>query len=319
MSLSARKDEDMNEFIIRPLRENFNAALNGKVEEILLSSLPNCTVASIGVSNILRRFSAVPRIGRSMARVILGLGGIVLGVRSRDRGALCVGTDNRNRVATNSVRRNTSMRVLGPSLRVTCLSRNTRIVVRVATSDNENCIPYSHGGRLVSLPVNAVTISSVCAPILGIGCAIRGAHINRRASLSGLILSIRASKAVPTSRTTSLTTGVLGSRLGLFISLSRRINGRRVVIRGSRSNGRGILRVAVRRLSLSIHSFGYLGETNVGAMRSLVKGSRRSVVGIEGLNHGDLSRIIGGLTSLNFSLDRRSSWEERFLYRMPRG
>lgn len=105
----------------------------------------------------------------------------------------------------------------------------------------------------------------------------------------------------------SLTTGILIRRLGLFVSLARRMDGIRVVMRGRRSRGRGILRVAVRRLSLSIESCGYLGETKVGAIRRLTGGSRSSVVGIEGLKGGSLRRMVRGLRRLKLNLgpDRR--------------
>lgn len=176
--------------MVRPLREKCNAAVKGDLHEILLSSLPKCTVASTGVSNMLRRFSAVPNIGRSIARVILGLGNIVLGVRNSNPGAVCVRTDNGYAIATNSVGASSSIRVLGPSRLVTALSRNTGLDVRVAYSENENCISTREGGRVVGPIVNIVTVSSVCAPILGIGCAIRGAHMKRVASCSGLSVRV---------------------------------------------------------------------------------------------------------------------------------
>ncbi len=108
----------------------------------------------------------------------------------------------------------------------------------------------------------------------------------------------------------SVSTGILVRRLRVFLSLARKTDrASDVVTRGGGGRGRGILSLAVSRLSLSIHDFGYLGHTNVGAIRSLAGGSRRSVVGIEGLNHGSLRRIVTGLGSFNFALGGSSRWE----------
>lgn len=82
----------------------------------------------------------------------------------------------------------------------------------------------------------------------------------------------------------------------------------RIVVRGRSSRGRGILRVDVSRLRLSIHSCGYLGETKVGAIRRLAGGAPRSVVGIHGLNHGSLRRILTGLGRLGLRLGRKRRW-----------
>lgn len=185
------RSKGCNGFIIRPLRHNFNGALNGDLHHILLSSLRNYTIASVGVSNILRRFSAVPNMGRSIARVILGVGDLITGLRRADPGIVRVTTRNPYRMGTTSVGYSSRIRVLGPRLRVTALNRNTGLGVRVAISGNEKCVPSRHGGRLDNGGiVNILPVSSVCAPILGMGCAISGAHMNRVASCSGLALSI---------------------------------------------------------------------------------------------------------------------------------
>ncbi len=178
-----------NGFIVRPLRENCTAALNGDVEEILLSVLPNTTMANVGVSNIIRRFSAVPNIGRSIARVVLGVGNVVTGLRTSTMGGICVRTRNPYIMATSSVGTSSRIRVLGPSVCVTALSRKTGLGVRLALRGNHKCISTSRGGPTRAI-INCVPISSVCAPILGTGFSISGAHINGIASGNGLALRI---------------------------------------------------------------------------------------------------------------------------------
>lgn len=126
---------------------------------------------------------------RSMASVVLGVGGLTLGVCSSRRGALRVSIRNRNMIGTTSMARSDSIRVLGPSLRVTALNSGTRLHVHLATEHKENCAPTSRGGER-SRPVNIVPVSSVCAPMSHVSCRMRGAHINRVAGCSGLAFSI---------------------------------------------------------------------------------------------------------------------------------
>lgn len=181
------------EFIMRPLREKCKAALNGTLEEVVLSSLPKTTIDSIGVSNMLRRFDSVPNIGRSIARVVVGLGSLTVGGASRSSriGATCVRFRKRNIMANTSVRYSSSVRVMGPRRMVTALDNNGSdgLCVRLAVAGNEKCMDSSGGGAR-SVPVNILPVSSVCAPVSHIGLAIRSAHMNRIASCSGLALSI---------------------------------------------------------------------------------------------------------------------------------
>lgn len=174
---------------MRPLRHNCKAALKGSLHQVLLSSLPNATMAAVRVSNILRRFSAVSNIIRSIARVVLGVGGLTLGLCASRSGAVRVSMGNPTIIATTSVARSDSIRVLGPSLCVYAISRKTRFRIHLSMGGNHNCI-HSRCGGARSVPVNILPISSVCAPVDGIGCRIRGAHVKRGGVCSGLALSI---------------------------------------------------------------------------------------------------------------------------------
>lgn len=176
-------------FIMRPLREKCNVAVKGTLEEVLLSSLPNITIGSVGVSKILRRFSAMPNIGRSIARVVLTLGRLSTAVSNRNDEALGVRTRKPYAVGKSSVVYPPSIRMLDGSLRVTALSRGSGFGVRVRMSGNEKCISTRRGGAR-RVPVNILPMSSVCAPIRGMDCRIRGAEMNRGSSCSGLVLRI---------------------------------------------------------------------------------------------------------------------------------
>lgn len=296
-------------FRFQPLRPKFNVAINGTLHHVLLSSLRNCTVAAIGMTNISRRFTTVPNIVRSVLGVVLGLGRIhfVHAISGRSTRGISVGITNIARLATKCVSGCLSFfGILGPSLIVYRLTPNAGVRVALAVNGNHNCMPTRRGAptryRFKALPV-----SSVFAPVGGIGCSVRGCHIRRGASCRGLGLRVAASKSVRPGRTLGRTTGVLVRRFVLFSS--------RGVAIGVRSAGntrrfsRSMLRVhrllgaGLSSRSLDIHTLGYLGTTSISAIKSLIGLGHGSLLGFHGFNGGSLARLSRLLASLGLGFN----------------
>ncbi len=305
--LVLRTSRGCNGFRFHPLRPNFNVAINGTLHQVLLSSLRKCTVGAVHVTNIRRRFTSISKMGRSIAGVVLGLGRIQFGgVMRRFRGrGIDVAIRGSARFGTNSVGGCLAkFRILGPRLIVYRLSTGTAVRVRLSVGGNHKCIPTSRG-HVFYASIGMVPVSSVCAPVEGMGCTIRGCHMRRGASCRGLILRVSASNSVRPGSTLGRTTGVLVCRFVLFSS-------RGVALRGSSdSTGRRFSRrmLRVHRLlgaglisvSLSIHTLGYLGTTSIRALNSLMRFGGASLLGFEGFNGGSLARLSSLLRDLGLS------------------
>lgn len=252
---------------------------------------------------MLRRCDAGRNIRRSVLRVLLGLGKLTIEIRNGSRIVLALGGSNVNPIATTSVARSNSIRVIGPRRIVYRLaSRGTSVDVHVGIRHNHNCIPTSAQvrSRRSRHPVNHLLISTYCDPIRHVTCGIRTTHMRRHASLSGLIVRVRAGNAVSPRRTVHHTTAVLTRRLRTFISLHS-MHRPRIGRRGPRFSP--VLLHPISSLRLAIHSTGYLGTRTVRCVNSLMRHARIRLLGAPGLNGGSLARVGSILTSHKLSLN----------------
>lgn len=143
--------------------------MNVTVQETLLKRVRKAYVAHTGSRGVPRRCSAFMNVRRSMRRVLVGLGRVMLedGLCKAHGTSVYIG--NPKCMATRSVVLPPSVRVISGARRVTGLARPVGLYVRLRVREGHKC----HVGAPGGFRRNDCPVSTMFVPIQGTGRDVR--------------------------------------------------------------------------------------------------------------------------------------------------
>ena len=300
-------------FALAPLDGGHGATLGAALRRVLLSSLPGCAPTQVTIARTAHEMTAPSGLDEDVARLVLGLKGVVVRMDGRREGVLSLHAKGPARLRAGDLLAPSGVTVVNPTLVIAELSAGAALDMMITVESGRGYRAVSTPGRTgPAMPGSVIRLDASFSPVRRVSYQVEPVRVGAQAGLDRLVLEIETTGALTPFEALQQAAGLLRHQLDPFMDPGACTP---AAAAGDDGAGRapthqldGLLR-AIDELGLSVRASNCLRAEHIHRVGDLIQRTEIELLRTPNLGRKCLNEIKAALASHGLLLGTRvSGW-----------
>jgi len=291
--------------VVEPLERGWGHTIGNSLRRILLSSLQGAAVISVRIANTSHEYSTVDGVVEDVTDIILNIKKLRVKLNSNEDATLRLEVSGEGAVKAGDIEKNPDVDILNPDLHIATINSDAKLKIEMRVSDGRGYVAAEMNKRDDD-PVGSIAIDALFSPCLKVNYTVESARVGQRTDLDKLVLDIWTDGSISVEDAISYAAKLHSDHLGIFINFEGDLEPVEESIKDEKADKlRGLLKMRVDELELSVRSANCLRAANIHTLADLVKNQESDMLKYKNFGRKsliELNQILGNL-GLGFGMD----------------
>jgi len=289
--------------VAEPLEKGFGITLANALRRVLLSYLPGAAVTRVKIEGIQHEFSTIPYVKEDVIEFLLNVKELRLKPLSGQPGKLILEVEEEGQVYAADIKPSTDFEIANPELYLATLdSPEARLYVEFDVELGEG---YREAESSDTLPIGAIPVDAIFAPMRNVNFSIEPIHIGRGTSRERLYLEVWTDGTISPVDAISHGADILIEQLFPFVNYAKisQIEAEKEFIRLSIPEEQ--YNMPVEQLNLSVRTMNCLRRGGITTVGELISKEEKELIALRNFGQKSKREIVERLSALGLSLTPR--------------
>ena len=300
-------EDNFGRFRAEPLEKGFGVTLGNALRRALLGYLPGAAVTRVTVEGIQHEFSAIPFVKEDVTEFLLNVKALRLKPLSGQPGKLILKVKGEGRVTAADIEPSTDFEIANPELFLATLdSPEAKLYVEFDVGLGEG---YREAESSDNLPIGAIPVDALFAPIRKVNFTVEPTHVSRETSHERLELEVWTDGTISPAEAISQSARILTEQLTPFIDYAKvsRIEAEKQLVRASIPDEK--YNMPVEQLELSVRTMNCLRRGGINTVGELISKAEEELLSLHNFGQKSMQEVRERLEALGLSLSPLSEEE----------
>jgi DNA-directed RNA polymerase subunit alpha len=295
-------------FQIEPLEKGIGITLGNALRRMLLGTLTGAAVTWVNIEGIQHEFSTIPHVKEDTMDFLLNVKALRLRALSGKPGRLMLEASGEGQIYAADIVPFDDFEIVNPELYLATLdSPDAKLNVEFNVELGEGYREATAGNNL---PVGAIPVDAVFAPVRKVNYAIQPIHTGRETSHERLVMEVWTDGTVEPVQAVSQSAAMLVEILTPIMNYSRVIQlgaqdeQAQPAVQDERFN------MPIEELDLSVRTLNALRRADITTLGELLNKEERDLLSLRNFGQKSNQEIIDKLESMGLSLVRKETDNE---------
>jgi DNA-directed RNA polymerase subunit alpha len=287
--------------VVEPLERGWGHTVGNSVRRILLSSLQGAAAISVRISNASHEYSTIEGVVEDVTDIILNIKKLRLKLNSDEDATLRLDVSGEGEVKASDIEKNPDVEVLNPDMHIATINGDAKLKIEMRVSDGRGYVAAEQNKRDDD-PVGTIPIDALFSPVTKVNYTVENARVGQRTDLDKLILEVWTDGSITVEDAVAYAAKLLSDHLGNFINFEGELEPVEESVKDEKADKlRGLLKMRVDELELSVRSANCLRAANIHTLADLVKNQESDMLKYKNFGRKSLIELNQILTNLGLS------------------
>jgi DNA-directed RNA polymerase subunit alpha len=287
--------------VVEPLERGWGHTVGNSVRRILLSSLQGAAAISVRISNASHEYSTIEGVVEDVTDIILNIKKLRLKLNSDEDATLRLDVSGEGEVKASDIEKNPDVEVLNPDMHIATINGDAKLKIEMRVSDGRGYVAAEQNKRDDD-PVGTIPIDALFSPVTKVNYTVENARVGQRTDLDKLILDVWTDGSITVEDAVAYAAKLLSDHLGNFINFEGELEPVEESVKDEKADKlRGLLKMRVDELELSVRSANCLRAANIHTLADLVKNQESDMLKYKNFGRKSLIELNQILTNLGLS------------------
>ncbi len=291
--------------VVEPLERGWGHTIGNSLRRILLSSLQGAAVISVRIANTSHEYSTVEGVVEDVTDIILNIKKLRVKLNSNEDATLRLEVSGEGAVKAGDIEKNPDVDILNPDLHIATINSDAKLKIEMRVSDGRGYVAAEMNKRDDD-PIGSIAIDALFSPCTKVNYTVESARVGQRTDLDKLIIDIWTDGSISPEDAIAYAAKLHSDHLGIFINFEGDLEPVEESIKDEKADKlRGLLKMRVDELELSVRSANCLRAANIHTLADLVKNQESDMLKYKNFGRKsliELNQILSNL-GLGFGMD----------------
>jgi DNA-directed RNA polymerase subunit alpha len=301
-------------FTCEPLERGFGVTLGNSLRRVLLSSLQGAAVAAVRIEGALHEFTALAEVKEDVTDIILNIKSLRIKARAEGSHMATIRCTGPKEVTAADITCPEDLEVINKDQYIATLGENGKLYIDLYVKTGRGYVP-SEENKSPELPVDAIPIDALFAPIRKVAYKVSNARVGQRTDYDKLVIEIWTDGSVLPEDALAYAAKIIKEQISIFINFEESLEPPVVKEEEVPEDYNENLDRSVDELELSVRSANCLQNANIQKIGELVQKTEAEMLKTKNFGRKSLKEIkeiLAGMgLSLGMKLDNWPSKQQR--------
>jgi DNA-directed RNA polymerase subunit alpha len=258
-------------FLIEPLERGWGITLGNALRRVMLSSLQGAAVVSVKVDGVSHEFDSVEGVKEDVAEIILNIKQLRVKLLSDETATLRLDVSGQGTVTAANIEENPDVEILNPDLHLATLSDSGSLSIEMQVEDGRGYVS-SDELKKEEDPIGVIAIDANFSPVTKVSYEVVDTRVGQRTDFNSLSMEVTTDGSIDPEDAMAYAAKLLVDHLEVCINFEGDLESAQEVVHDDEVERlRGLLRMRVDDLELSVRSSNCLRLANIHTIADLVK------------------------------------------------
>ena len=292
-------------FVIEPLERGWGITIGNALRRVLLSSLQGAAVESIRIEGISHEFDVIEGVVEDVAQIILNVKKLRVKLLSDDPATMRLDVSGEGDITAANIEDNPDVEILNPDLHIATLSQNGSLTMEMRVSDGRGYVS-SEELKKEDDPIGVIPIDANFSPVTKVAYQVSDTRVGQRTDFNSLVMEIHTDGSLEPEDSLAYAAKLIVDHLEVFINFEGELESAQEIVEDDETERiRGLLRMRVDELELSVRSSNCLRLANIHTLGDLVRNPEADMLKYKNFGRKSLIELNEVLTNLglHFGMD----------------
>jgi len=292
-------------FVVEPLERGWGVTLGNALRRVLMSSLQGAAVVSARFEGASHEFSTLEGVKEDVAEIILNLKRLRVKLLSDEDATLRIDVSGEGIVRAEHIEGNPAVKILNPDLHIATLSKTGSLTVELRVSDGRGYVGSEELKREDD-PLGVIPIDADFSPVTKVSYEVTDTRVGQRTDFNRLEIEIWTDGSLEPEDAMAYAAKLLVDHVEMLINFEGDLESPEEVVRDEeRDRVKGLLKMRVDELELSVRSSNCLRCANIHTLSDLVRNQESEMLKYKNFGRKSLVELNEVLSNigLRFGMD----------------
>jgi DNA-directed RNA polymerase subunit alpha len=292
-------------FVVEPLERGWGVTLGNALRRVLMSSLQGAAVVSARFEGASHEFSTLEGVKEDVAEIILNLKRLRVKLLSDEDATLRIDVSGEGIVRAEHIEGNPAVKILNPELHIATLSKTGSLTVELRVSDGRGYVG-SEDLKREDDPLGVIPIDADFSPVTKVSYEVTDTRVGQRTDFNRLEIEIWTDGSLEPEDAMAYAAKLLVDHVEMLINFEGDLESPEEVVRDEeRDRVKGLLKMRVDELELSVRSSNCLRCANIHTLSDLVRNQESEMLKYKNFGRKSLVELNEVLSNigLRFGMD----------------
>lgn len=298
-------DNRYGRFVVEPLERGYGLTLGNSLRRIMLSSLPGSAVNRVKIDGVVHSFTSIPGVKEDVTEILMNIKSLEIKNNSttdEDKTAY-VEVKGEGVVTAADIKTDGNIEIMNPDQVIATLEggADSKIGMEL-TIHNSRGYEGADKAKKDDLALGVIPIDATYTPIRRVNMRVENTRVGSLTNYDKLTLEVWTNGTIGPYEAVSLAAKVLSEHLALFINLSEKSAGAKVIVEKAEKDDQPLVDMQIEELELSVRSFNCLKRANIDTVGQLCAKTPEEMMKVRNLGRKSLDEVLQKLKAIGLSL-----------------
>ncbi len=292
-------------FVVEPLERGWVVTLGNALRRVLMSSLQGAAVVSARFEGASHEFSTLEGVKEDVSEIILNLKRLRVKLLSDEDATLRIDVSGEGEVRAEHIEQNPAVKILNPELHLATLSKTGSLTLELRVSDGRGYVG-SEDLKREDDPLGVIPIDADFSPVTKVSYEVTDTRVGQRTDFNRLEIEIWTDGSLEPEDAMAYAAKLLVDHVEMLINFEGDLESPEEVVRDEeRDRVKGLLKMRVDELELSVRSSNCLRCANIHTLSDLVRNQEAEMLKYKNFGRKSLIELNEVLSNigLRFGMD----------------
>ena len=298
-------DNRYGRFVVEPLERGYGLTLGNSLRRIMLSSLPGAAVNRVKIDGVVHSFTSIPGVKEDVTEILMNVKSLEIKNNSttdEDKTAY-VEVKGEGVVTARDIKTDGDIEIMNPDQVIATLEGGAVSKIGMElTIHNSRGYEGADKVKKDDLALGVIPIDATYTPIRRVNMHVENTRVGSLTNYDKLTLEVWTNGTIGPYEAVSLAAKVLSEHLALFINLSEKSAGAKVIVEKAEKEDQPLVDMQIEELELSVRSFNCLKRANIDTVGQLCAKTPEEMMKVRNLGRKSLDEVLQKLKGIGLSL-----------------
>jgi DNA-directed RNA polymerase subunit alpha len=287
--------------VIEPLERGWGYTMGNSLRRILLSSLQGAAVVSVKTDGVLHEYSTIKGVVEDVTDILLNIKQLRVKLNSDTDAILRLDVSGEGEVKASDFEKNPDIEILNPGLHIATINQDAKLKMECRVSDGRGYVPAEQNKREDD-PVGTIPIDSLFSPVTKVNFVVENTRVGQRTDLDRVVMDVWTDGSISVEDGLAYAAKLMQDHLSVFVNFEGELEPVEESIKDEKTDKlRGLLRMRVDELELSVRSANCLRAGNIHSLADLVKNQEADMLKYKNFGRKSLIELNQILSNLGLT------------------
>jgi DNA-directed RNA polymerase subunit alpha len=291
--------------IVEPLERGWGHTLGNSLRRVLLSSLQGAAVVSVKIDGVVHEYSTIDGVVEDITDIVLNIKQLRLKLLSEDDAVLRLDVSGEGEVKASDIEKNPDVEILNPDLHIATINADAKLKIELHVSDGRGYVSAEQNKREDD-PVGTIPVDALFSPVVKVNYVVENTRVGQRTDLDKVVFDVWTDGSITVEDSVGYAAKLVYDHMAVFINFEGELEPLlEKVVDEKTEKMRGLLKMRVDELELSVRSNNCLRAANIHTLADLVRNQESDMLKYKNFGRKsliELNQVLANL-GLSFGMD----------------